>query len=260
MPQHRTLLHETAGLTVERVVQRAQPRQWSVAYEVATARLVLPMAGATEFRMGAASVLLDPITVLGLGTGQPYQMKPWTGAARTSVVVSTPPGASWPVPADAWVLTPRALWLLRRHWRSLARGDEPSQPTVRVLRMALASACRAARSGGTTAALVQRAQRFMAGQLACGDAARWTLDDVAQAACCSPFHLAHSFRRHTGLSLHAWRQRLRLAAALQYLEDGESSLAALAHALGFSSQSHLGAVFQRELGVTPAQARRRLAG
>ena len=91
-------------------------------------------------------------------------------------------------------------------------------------------------------------------------AAPWTLRDVADAACCSPFHLARSFRRHTGLSLHGYRQRLRLALALQRLEEGECDLAALAHELGYSSQSHLGSAFLRELGVTPAQARRALAG
>jgi AraC-like DNA-binding protein len=62
------------------------------------------------------------------------------------------------------------------------------------------------------------------------------------------------------MSLHGYRQRLRLAAALQRLEEGERDLAALAHDLGYSSQSHLGAVFRRELGVTPAQARLELAG
>ena len=99
----------------------------------------------------------------------------------------------------------------------------------------------------------------MAQQLGQTGEPRWTLHDVADAACCSPFHLARRFRQHTGLSVHAWRQRLRLAAALQRLEEGERSLSALAFALGFSSQSHLGAVFQRELGVTPARAKLMLA-
>lgn len=100
----------------------------------------------------------------------------------------------------------------------------------------------------------------MAERIADSHAPRWTLHDVADAACCSPFHLARSFRKHTGLSLHGYRQRLRLAAALQRLEEGERELAALAHELGYSSQSHLGSAFVREIGVTPAQARRTLAG
>lgn len=86
----------------------------------------------------------------------------------------------------------------------------------------------------------------------------WTLHDLADAACCSLFHPSRLFRQHLGTSLHGYRQRMRLATALQRLEDGERNLAALAHDLGYASQSHMGSVFQREIGITPAQARREL--
>jgi AraC-like DNA-binding protein len=128
-----------------------------------------------------------------------------------------------------------------------------------MLQRLLSHAAPAAQGQGRSAGAVQRAQHFMAERTADTHAARWTLDDVADAACCSLFHLARSFRKHTGLSLHAYRQRLRLALALQRLEEGERDLAALAHELGYSSQSHLGSAFVREIGVTPAQARRVLA-
>ncbi len=259
MPQHRTLLHEAPTWRVERVAQHAQPPHWSTTYRVDTERLVMPMAGATEFRVGDAAVLLDPITVLGLPAGQPYQMKPVVDSMRTSIVVSARLGEPLQVTGDTWVLTPPALWQLRCHWRGLARGDAAPAATSVVLRAALALARPAVRRGHPGMAAVQRAQRFMAQQLGQTGEPRWTLHDVADAACCSPFHLARRFRQHTGLSVHAWRQRLRLAAALQRLEEGERSLSALAFALGFSSQSHLGAVFQRELGVTPARAKLMLA-
>ena len=44
------------------------------------------------------------------------------------------------------------------------------------------------------------------------------------------------------------------------LEHGERDLAGLAHDLGFSSQSHFGELFRREIGWTPAAARACLAG
>lgn len=264
MPQDRTLLQRTATLKVERVVLRSPSTQWSPSYEVATRRLVLPASGATEFRMAGQSVLLDGVTALCLPTRQPYQMKPCVDAARSSIVVSAQPGTDHALPPpDAWLLTPRALWRLRRHWRALASGRERDESggelTQALLQGLLTRATRAMRGEGRSAAAVQRARHFMVAHTAAAGAMPWTLDDVADAACSSPFHLARCFRQHTGLSLHAYRQRLRLAAALQRLEDGERDLAALAHELGYSSQSHLGAVFVRELGITPGQARRELA-
>lgn len=256
MPQDRTVLQQAPGLTVERVVKHAAPAQWSPIYEAPTPRLVLPAHGATEFRLAGQTVLLDGITVLGLPTCLPYQMKPCVAQARTSIVVSTLQGAApWQQQPRAWLLTPRALWRLRRHWRALARDGEGAEPTRALLQAELRAAAPLVRGVGRSIEAVQRAQRFMAAQ----DTAGWSLHDVADAACCSLFHLARQFRRHTGLSLHGYRQRLRLAAALQRLEDGERDLAGLAHDLGYSSQSHLGEALRRQIGATPAQARLALA-
>lgn len=259
MPQNRTLLQQTATLRVERVVLHAPSAQWSSSYEVASPRLVLPASGATEFRMAGHSVLLDGLTALSLPAGLMYQMKPCADAARASIVVSAEAGAGHALPpSDAWALSPRAVWLLRRHWRALALGKSGESTQV-LLQTVLRHMPPVARIQGRSAPAVQRAQRFMVARTAATGAARWTLNDVADAACCSFFHLARCFRKHTGLSLHGYRQRLRLAAALQRLEEGERNLAALAHELGYSSQSHLGAAFVQALGVTPAQARRELA-
>lgn len=258
MPQTRTLLQQTTTLKVERVVLLAPFAQWSPSYEVASPRLVLPASGATEFRMAGQSVLLDGLTALSLPAGLLYQMKSCADVARTSIVVSAQPGAGHALPpSDAWSLSPRAVWLLRRHWRAITLGRS-GEATQALLQSVLQRAPQVARIQGRSASAVQRAQRFMVARIA-ATAAPWTLNDVADAACCSLFHLARSFRKHTGLSLHGYRQRLRLAAALQRLEEGERDIAALAHELGYSSQSHLGAAFARELGVTPAQARRELA-
>jgi len=259
MPQDRTLLQQTTTLKVERVVLHAPSAQWSPSYEVASPRLVLPASGATEFRMAGQSVLLDGLTALSLPTGLLYQMKPCADAARASIVVSAQPGAGHALPSpDAWALSPRAVWLLRRHWCAMALGKS-GESTQALLQTVLQQAPPITRIQGRSAPAVQRAQRFMVARTAAAGFAPWTLNDVADAACCSLFHLARSFRKHTGLSLHGYRQRLRLAAALQRLEEGERDIAALAHELGYSSQSHLGAAFVRGLGVTPAQARRELA-
>ncbi|MFT4243645.1 MAG: AraC family transcriptional regulator [Acidovorax sp.] len=243
MPQHRTVLHADAQWAVERVVQHAAPVQWSPPYVADSQRWVLPVAGPSELRMADQRVLLDGLTALCLPTGLPYQTLPLHAAERVSLVVSAQPGACVPplqAPAVR-TLNPRALWHMRLQWRG---GDaailflEASVPQV-----------------GPLPDKVWRARRFMAQRIAAADGVPWSLQQVADAAHCSLFHLARLFRRCTGMSLHGYRQRLLLASALQRLEDGETDLAGLAYDLGYCSQSHLGAVFRREVGVTLAQAR-----
>ncbi|MEO7642568.1 MAG: helix-turn-helix transcriptional regulator [Ramlibacter sp.] len=265
------LLNDGGALQVERVVLHARPMQWSPHYQVPSQRLVLPASGATEFSFNGQAVLLDGITALCLPSGLPYRMKPLAEAARTSIVVSARAGAEDALPPPrAWLLSPRALLQLRRHWRALAREASVAvqYATPRVLRAVLEPGALAGASSPSNssadrvAAAVHRAKSFMATRIGAtdGDMAPWTLNDVADAACCSPFHLARTFHRATGLSLHGYRQRLRLAAALQRLEEGERDLAALAHDLGFSSQSHLGEAFRRWVGATPGSVRAELAG
>jgi AraC family transcriptional regulator len=86
-----------------------------------------------------------------------------------------------------------------------------------------------------------------------------SLDDVGRAVHVSPFHLARLFRRESGLSIHQYRHRLRLRAALARVADGEANLSALALELGFSSHSHLTDAFRLAFGVSPAQCRKSLA-
>jgi AraC-like DNA-binding protein len=81
------------------------------------------------------------------------------------------------------------------------------------------------------------------------------LQEVAQGLYTSAFHLARVFRAETGFSLHAFRQSLRLRAALERLASGAVDLSALALELGFSSHSHFTERFRNEFGVAPSQIR-----
>jgi AraC-like DNA-binding protein len=87
---------------------------------------------------------------------------------------------------------------------------------------------------------------------------RLTLDQLGRAVNVSPFHLARSFRRHTGYTLHEYRTQLRLRAALERLAEGDEDLVVIARAVGYSSHSHLTASFRRVFGVPPSRLRRRL--
>lgn len=84
---------------------------------------------------------------------------------------------------------------------------------------------------------------------------RITLDQIAQAVHCSPYHLCRIFRQQTGSSIHAYLNHLRLRTALEYLADGTGDLAALGVELGYSSHSHFTQAFKRAFGVAPSTLR-----
>ena len=89
-------------------------------------------------------------------------------------------------------------------------------------------------------------------------AQRLTLARIANAIDCSIFHLCRSFRHATGLTLHDYRDEIRLRLALERLEQGERDLTRLALDLGYSSHSHFTAAFHRSFGVPPSIARKLL--
>ena len=79
-----------------------------------------------------------------------------------------------------------------------------------------------------------------------------SLADVAAAVGCSVFHLCRLFRRHTGLTLHAFRHELRLRRSLECVADSPRDLLGVALALGYSSHSHFTAAFNASFGVVPS--------
>jgi AraC-like DNA-binding protein len=82
-----------------------------------------------------------------------------------------------------------------------------------------------------------------------------SLEQLARSVYSSPFHLARLFKQRVGLSIHQYRLRLRLRAALRALADGEQNLAKLALELGFASHSHLSDRFRAAFGVAPSSCR-----
>jgi AraC family transcriptional regulator len=70
----------------------------------------------------------------------------------------------------------------------------------------------------------------------------------------SVFHLCRVFKRHTGQTIHGYRNQLRLRRALDLLRDTDDSLS-IAMALGYSGHSHFTAAFHRVFGMTPSRYR-----
>ena len=82
------------------------------------------------------------------------------------------------------------------------------------------------------------------------------LDQLAAATGVDRFRLTRAFKAAYGIAPHAYLVQLRLANARRMLAQGEQP-AAVAMALGFADQSHLGRWFVRAYGLTPALYRKR---
>jgi AraC-like DNA-binding protein len=162
----------------------------------------------------------------------------------------------------------RAFLLMRSMFNEACRGQDADQALVEetaigVLRMSVARGFEQAGSlvgpRRTTikahAEIAESARAFMA--MRCAE--RLAIEDVARHVHVSPFHLCRLFRRHAGLPIHRYLNRLRLRLALDRLHERSIDLASLALELGFASHSHFCDAFRREYGVPPSAMRARVA-
>lgn len=83
-----------------------------------------------------------------------------------------------------------------------------------------------------------------------------SLDSLAEESGYSRAHFLRMFREATGLTPHRYILNLRLSRAQDYLKQKGSSIIDVAVSCGFSSQSHMTAVFRQRLETTPAEFRR----
>jgi AraC-like DNA-binding protein len=79
-----------------------------------------------------------------------------------------------------------------------------------------------------------------------------SLTDLSERVNISPYHLARLFRREMGIPPHRYLENIRIRHA-QHLLDDDLSIADVAYATGFSSQSHFTRTFRRFIGVTPGK-------
>jgi AraC-like DNA-binding protein len=79
-----------------------------------------------------------------------------------------------------------------------------------------------------------------------------SLEQLAQIANLSPFHLNRSFSKTFGMPPHAYQIQMRIIQAKRLLRK-EHSIKSVAIKTGFVSQSHFGSHFKRLVCVTPKQ-------
>lgn len=79
---------------------------------------------------------------------------------------------------------------------------------------------------------------------------------LARRVGCSPHHLSRTFAQLTGSGVSQYRNRIRVAEAVERISDGATDLAALACDLGFADQSHLTRTVRAHTGQPPSAWRR----
>src|SRR5882757_326854 len=75
-----------------------------------------------------------------------------------------------------------------------------------------------------------------------------SLSALALDAGLSRFHFCRAFKESTGLSPHAWLRQYQLEQAMNMLRDTDASIASVAAALGYASQTAFAAAFRKLTG------------
>jgi AraC family transcriptional regulator len=84
-------------------------------------------------------------------------------------------------------------------------------------------------------------------------AADLSLNRIAEIAGYSSYHFARAFKATTGTTLHQYVLRCRVELAQKLLRDSSRTLAEIAIASGFNSQSHMTTIFRQMFNTTPKQ-------
>jgi len=246
LPVTRNRIASEGPFAIERVSAAAH-ESWQQARVGDESRCVLPGIGLMRLCTPEIDAVIDPLTAIRLEPGRDYQLR--QEGRRDNWVVCRSSGDDVAQDARAWLVRPRELLEMRRAVARLGRGDATVETVCGTLDRMLARSrpLRLTRAES----LVLRARRYLAARAQ----ERMNTEELAEEVRCSPFHLIRVFKRELGMTPHQYRIDLRLAAAMKWLEDGDTGIADLAHGLGFSSQSHFGETVRRAVGLTPGQMR-----
>jgi len=171
--------------------------------------------------------------------GQPFTRGQTTIDSRTYVSQRQLVEALGAGRCDKLFVEEQVVWLARQVLETAADRTGPPQVRPRV-------SMRAARQHRDHVAHARQILSLHPGGASC------SLHDLARRVGVSVFHLCRVFRRHTGMTLHAYRTELRLRHALERLLERRAHITQIALDLGFSSHSHFTAAFRRAFGLTPS--------
>jgi AraC-like DNA-binding protein len=256
-----------------------QPEEWSPQPEI-----VIPRSGVFVRHDPDGTVVVDSNQILFFNGGQPYQVShPVVGGDHSTIFVVQPavlldllrpvdPSVEGrperPFTKSHATLESRLrllqYWLLQT---SNPAAAEPFEVEEKVLTLLGAVVSLTAGHGferqalPATGAAREHAELVEGVILVLGDRfrERLQLETLARAVYSSPYHLCRIFKKKTGLTIHQYLQRLRLAASLEQLaERPHDPLARIALDLGFSSHNHFTVVFRDKFGLAPSEFRRQV--
>ena len=117
-------------------------------------------------------------------------------------------------------------------------------------KVAFAQSCRQFR-GGLPPSVLRRVCEYIEVHLE----SNVSLEVLAGIAGLSISYFARAFKQSEGVAPHEYLMRRRVHRALELLAGTDLPLSAIAHALGFSDQSHFARRFRQHFGVTPNRYR-----
>jgi AraC-like DNA-binding protein len=252
---------------------------WGAEEQVCSPQVVFVRRGLFRIRSPRGAATGDAATALLMNGGEPYQVRhPDPGgdhctamAFREDVLEEVltavgPGGAQSGAAPFARTQAPVAPSAMLRHHALLRRLGVPADPLA-IDEHALALLATLLRAPDEHAPSPQPPRRGRTSHrwseaadevrrlLATDSAHDHSLAALARRVHTTPFHLTRVFRWRTGSSIHDYRTRLRLAAALRRLAARETSLTRLALDLGFSSHAHFTRRFRALTGMSPSQFR-----
>lgn len=80
-----------------------------------------------------------------------------------------------------------------------------------------------------------------------------SISSLAEMTGYTDYYFSNKFKKETGMSVRDFVMQAKIDHAKTLLLEPETSVADVAEALGFSSQSHFGSVFRRIAGMTPTE-------
>ncbi|MER6670110.1 helix-turn-helix transcriptional regulator [Amycolatopsis japonica] len=244
---------------------RDDHRGWTAERPREDVRLVLVRRGGFRRRVGGVRTDLDrTVGYLGMPGDEEYFAHPAGGDRCTSISLTA---AFWRAMAgDAPRLERTSLYVDGRldlaHRRLLAASHAADTDyaateglvslVTEAVRQVVTTTVPASDPAGTgDRTLVARARSLIGD----GHPAAVGLVPLATLLGVSPYRLSRAFSRELGVSLTRYRNRVRVAHALDRLEAGEPSLATLAADLRFADQAHLCRTMREHLGYTPTALR-----
>ena len=259
------LLLATDTVAVWDVLCSGTCRQKSAEECVRATHLVFPYRGVYVRHMGQAETVAEANQVVFFNENDPYRVSHPVGGGDGSLSIGIDEATLLElVPTDFLHTKDQALFnrsrmridaraqllsaFVRHH---LARGMtetlEAEDLILSLVSRALGKRTSYAASGSVgRQKLVDRAKLVLSSDLG----RRWTLAETGGAVGVSPVYLTQVFRQVEGLPLYRYQLQLRLARALDLLDDC-SDLTGLALGLGFSSYSHFSTAFKQAYGLTP---------